>query len=245
MVNKPYRTIGLILLVIGTFLLAFLGLISIWGNIEAFVFNATIRSERPLSTLRCPAIITPKDKAVVSARILNSSDRELEMLIRTNISDGYVIFLREVPTTLTLKSGESGIVRVPISIEDAAYDRVVLVRMHQISRGSLPYKNASCGVIVFDLSWITGRQFVIAFFGLGTILSAIGLVILSKNQKIISKEQLISFRLLIGFTLLSPLLAVVGLQGWWLVGLLIATIWILLGIGLISQTMITSKRKND
>ena len=245
MVNKPFRTIGLILLVIGTLLLAFLGLISIWGNIEAFVFNATIRSERSLSTLRCPAIITPKDKAVVSARILNSSDRELEMLIRTNISDGYVIFLREVPTTLTLKSGESGIVRVPISIEDAAYDRVVLVRMHQISRGSLPYKNASCGVIVFDLPWITGRQFVIAFFGLGTILSAIGLVILSKNQKIISKEQLISFRLLIGFTLLSPLLAVVGLQGWWLVGLLIATIWILLGIGLISQTVITSKRKND
>ena len=245
MVNKPFRTIGLILLVIGTLLLAFLGLISIWGNIEAFVFNATIRSERSLSTLSCPAIITPKDKAVVSARIINSSDRDLEMLIRTNISDGYVIFLREVPTTLTLKSGESGIVRVPISIEDAAYDRVVLVRMHQISRGSLPYKNASCGVIVFDLPWITGRQFVIAFFGLGTFLSAIGLVILSKNQKIISKEQLISFRLLIGFTLLSPLLAVVGLQGWWLVGLLIATIWILLGIGLISQTMITSKRKND
>ena len=245
MVNKPYRTIGLFLLIIGTLLLAFLGLISIWGNIEAFVFNATIRSERSLSTLRCPATITPKDKAVVSARIINSSDRDLEMLIRTNISDGYVIFLREVPTTLTLKSGESGIVRVPISIEDAAYDRVVLVRMHQISRGSLPYKNASCGVIVFDLPWITGKQFVIAFFSLGTFLSAIGLVILSKNQKIISKEQLISFRLLIGFTLLSPLLAVIGLQGWWLVGLIIATIWILLGIGLISQTMITSRRKND
>ena len=244
MVNKPFRSIGLVLLVIGTFLLAFLGLISIWGDIEAFVFNAAIRSERPLSTLRCPAIITPKDKAVVSARILNSSDRELEMLVRTNISDGYVIFLREVPTTFTLQPGESDIVKVPISMEDAAYDRVVLVRMHQISRGSLPYKNASCGVIVFDLPWITGRQFVFAFFGLGTILSALGLGLLSQNQKIISREQLISFRLLIGFTILSPILAIIGLQGWWLLGLIIATIWILLGIGLISQTMITSKRKN-
>lgn len=242
MVKKPYQYLGLIFLIVGAFLLAFLGFISIWGDIEAFVFNAAIKSEKSLPTLRCPAIITPKDKAVVSARIHNSSDRELEMLIRTNISDGYVILLRQVSTTLTLKPGKSDVINVPISMEDAAYDRVVLVRMHQISRGSLPSRNSSCGVIVFELPWIAGRQLVIAFLGLGTILNTIGLVLLSINQKLTSKDRLISFRLLIGFTLLSPLLAIVGLQGWWLPGVLLATVWLLLGIGLISQSMMTLKR---
>lgn len=242
MLNKPYQHFGLILLIIGTLLLAFLGFISIWGDIEAFVFNAAIRSEKPLSTLRCPAIITQKDKAVVSARISNPSDRELEMLIRTNISDGYVIFLRQVSKTFYLKPGESEIISVPINIEDAAYDRVVLVRMHQIRRGSLPYLSASCGVIVFNIPWITGRHLVIAFMGLGILLSAIGLVLLSLNQKLISKNQIISFRLVIGFTLLSPLLAIIGLQGWWLLGVFLAIIWLLLGIGLISQTIMTSRK---
>jgi len=242
MMNKPFRTIGLILLILGTSLLAFLGFFSIWGDIEAFVFNAAIKSDRSLSSLRCPAIITPKDNPFVSARISNPSDRELEMLIRTNISDGFVILMREVPTTLTLEPGESGIVKVPISIEDAAYDRVVLVRMHQISRGSLPYKNASCGVIVFNLPWITGRQLVSAFLGLGIIFSIFGLIIMSANQQITSKTDLIGFRLLIGFTLISLLLATIGLQGWWLLGLLFGTVWLLLGIGLISQTMMKSQR---
>jgi len=114
--------------------------------------------------------------------------------------------------------------------------------MHQISRGSLPYKNASCGVIVFNLPWITGRQLVSAFLGLGIIFSIFGLIIMSANQQITSKTDLIGFRLLIGFTLISLLLATIGLQGWWLLGLLFGTVWLLLGIGLISQTMMKSQR---
>ncbi len=233
----------MIFLIIGTCLLAFLGIISIWGDIEAFVFNAAIKPDKSLSTLRCPAIITPKDDAVVSAKIENSSNRELEMLIRTNITDGYVILMKEISTTLTLKPGESETVSVPIYVEDAAYDRVVLVRMHQTRRGSLPYRNSSCGVIVFDMPFISGKQLVLLILVLGTILSGLGFWMFSTSQKLLSREQLISSRLLFGFTILSFLLSIIGLQGWWLVGVLLATIWVLLGVGLISQTAITPKNQ--
>lgn len=241
MESKIPRTLGLIFLITGTCLLAFLGILSIWGDIEAFVFNAAIKSNKSLSTLSCPSIITPKDNAVVSAKIQNSSDRELQMLIRTNISDGFVILMKEISITLTLKPGESDTVSVPIYVEDAAYDRVVLVRMHQIRRGSLPYRNASCGVIVFDIPFMTGKQIVVSILILGTILSGVGFWLFSTSQKLLSKDQLISFRLLIGFTVLSFLLSIIGLQGWWLLGLLTATVWVLLGVGLLSQTGLTSK----
>jgi len=245
MVKKPYRSLGSILLVLGTSFLAFLGFISIWGDIEAFVFNAAIRSEQSLSAFRCPAIITPKDDPFVAARISNPSDRELEMLIRTNISDGFVILMREVFTTTTLKPGESELIRVPINTEDAAYDRVVLIRMHQISRGSLPYRNASCGVIVFNIPWITGRQLVITLLGSGATLSIGALIILSTIQQKSSKSELINFRLLIGFVMISLLLAILGLQGWWLIGLLLGTIWLLLGVGLVSQNLMKIQKNVD
>jgi hypothetical protein len=243
MAPKTFQSIGLVSLIIGTCLLAFLGIISIWGDIEAFVFNAAIRSEKTLSTLNCPAVITPKDNAVVSARITNSSDRALEMLVRTNVSDGYVILMKEIFTTVNLNPGESETVSVPITVEDAAYDRFVLVRMHQIRRGSLPYLNASCGVIVFDAPFITGKNLTILILGFGTSLSVVGIWLFSLGQKRLSREQLITFRLLLGFTILSFLLSIIALTGWWLLGSLLAVVWILLGIGLLSQKALISKRK--
>jgi len=245
MENKSFRTLGLIILIIGAILLAFLGIISMWGDLEAMVFHSAVRSKENLSTLRCPAVITPQDDASVSARIDNPSDRELEMRLRTYVSDGYVIMLKEILTNFMLGPGESREVQIPISMEDAAYDRVVLVRMKQISRGPLPSADASCGVIVFDIPYITGSQFVIIILCLGILFGVGGLILWGINAKPIIGDQWKTFRLLIFFVTLSIFISISGLLGWWGLTLLLVVVWVLLGIGLIGQYALASRKKQE
>jgi len=233
--EKKLRTLVTTLLVSASLLFAILGIISTWGDIEATVFNATIKSEKPLSSLRCPAVITPIDDAFVSARIDNPSDRELEMEVRTYVSDGFVVLMKEITTNFYLKPGESEVICVPISVDDAAYDRFVLVRMHQIRRGSLPYLNASCGVVVVNIPILTGTQLVGLIIGLGLLLSAAGLTLWIKYVKPTKGEQLKTFRFLVYFLILSFLNLLTGLSGWWLLAIILAVVWMLLGIGIIGQ----------
>ncbi len=239
--KKSLRIVGLIFLILSAILFAFLGIISMWGDLEAVVFNSAIKSNKPLTSLRCPIVITPDDNAYVSARIHNSSDRELEMEIRTRVSDGSVVLMKEFTTNFVLKSGESEVVHVPISTADAAFDRVVLVRMHQISRGPLPYLNASCGIVVFNIPHITGNQFVILILILGTLFSAAGMTLWVLNAKPIEGNRLKTFRFLLFFTILACLLVLSGLFGWWMITLFLAIIWILLGMGKASQVVLNTK----
>jgi hypothetical protein len=245
MKKQAFKTIGLILLITGNLLFAFLGIISMWGDIEASVFNAAIRSEIPLSALRCPVIITPNDNAAVSARIHNPSDRELEMKIRTYVSDGYVILMKEIFTYFTLGPGETETVYVPIYVEDAAYDTVVLVRMHQLSRGPLPYMNASCGVIVFNIPYFTGTQLLILIISLGLIFCAAGIILLVRDAKLKLINPLETYKFFIFFTGLSSLILITGLLGLWALTLGLTIIWLLLGVGKLGQEALKEKLENE
>jgi len=240
--NKVFlRKLGSLFLLLSAFLFAFLGIISMWGDMEASVFNSAIKSDKPLSTLRCPVFITPNDDAVVSARIYNPSDRELEMEIRTYISFGSVVSMKEITTNFMLKPGESEVINIPITTQDTAFDRVVLVRMHQIRRGSLPYLNASCGVTLIRIPYIKGSQIVILILSLGTLLSAIGMTLWIVNTQPIVGDRLKTLIFLISFTALSILNCLVGLLGLWGLAMFITIIWVLLGIGKIGQLALKAK----
>jgi hypothetical protein len=243
MMNKYLRTLGWIGIITGACLVAVIGIIAMWGDIEATVFNAAIRSKKPLSSLRCPVVITPQDKASISARIHNPSDRELEMEIRTYISDGEVVLMKEFISNFVLKPDESEIVSIPIKTSHAAFDRVVLVRMHQIRRGPLPYLNASCGVIKLDIPLITGPQFVIITLSLGSLLSIVGWILWILNTKPIEGEKLKDLYYFGSFSIISILITLTAILGWWLLTVFLVVIWVLLGVGKITQSAITSRRK--
>ncbi|MGI6740504.1 MAG: hypothetical protein ACOX7C_03330 [Brevefilum sp.] len=235
MKKRKFRIFGAVLIFVGTILFVALGSISAWGDIEATFFNAALKSETRLSSLRCPAIITPRDDAYVSARIDNTSSRELEMETRTYVSDGYVTLMKEFITNFDLKPGESEVVRVPIGVDDAAYNMFVLVRMHQMKRGSLPYLNASCGVFSVNLPWIKGTQLITLVVGLGLLLSVLGLFIWIKNIKPVQNGQSGIFRALVVFQIVSFLNLLAGLFGLWALAVLLLVIWILLGIAIVNQ----------
>ncbi len=214
---------------------------AVWGDLEAFLFDAAISPDAPLTTLRCPILMTTAQTATVSATLRNTSDRTVNFHVRIHISLGFVTLMNEENNRLPLEPGQSGRLEWPVYPEDAAFGRVVLVRVHVLPNGPFPYRGAACGIVVVDLPGLSGD----AWYALGLVLSlagaAGGLVLwILGNRPLQGRALLIarSMGALAGVVALSVLVAALKL---WLVGLLGLIVAILL-VGAIIGHFVTTAR---
>lgn len=156
--NKRFGKVGLVLFTAGVLLsLLFVGL-AIWGDMEAALFDASIREDTSIKSFHCPILITTREEGIVRAVLSNPSDREVERYVQTNISDGHVTLMRRVITRLPLAPGESKELGFEVFPEDAAYDRIIFARTRVLRAGSLPSESSACGIIVVDLPGFSGGQ---------------------------------------------------------------------------------------
>ena len=239
--NKKVRSIGFGLFIVGTILLAFIGAVSVWGDLEATVFNAAITRRDRLTTLKCPAVITTNETGIVTASFYNPDDKSLDMETRTYVTDGYVVLMREIITKFTLAPGETSSVEVQVTADNAAYDRLILVRMHQQRRNPLPHRTASCGIMVVDIPFLTGTQFIILVVSVGILLSSGGLAFWALNTKPIVWERKKIFKTMIVFAAAALLMAALGLMGQWFVAIFIGIVWVLMGVEMIVRFSNQSK----
>lgn len=242
MKKKVFRIVGIISLVVGVFLIVFPGIISIWGDFEALSFNSTIRTDKTLSTLKCPVVITSKQNSTVSASFYNLADKSVDMEIRTYVTDGYVILMKQYISKFTFAPDESITISVPITPDDAAYERVVMVRMQQMSRRPFPSRSASCGIVVVNVPFLSGTQFVSLIISLGFIMTVGGITLYAFNARPINEYHLRVIRSLVYFTILSFLLTLTGMLGLWLLGLIIIILWIVMGIGIVAYFALIPKK---
>lgn len=242
--KKSLRIIGIVLFLFGTFLFVYIGALSIWGEIEASFFNSALRSDQPLKGLRCPAFITSNEIGKVSKEFINISEKSVDLEVRTYISDGYVTLLNEIIRKFTLAPGESEIVEVPFTEEDAAYKRIIMVRMHQMKRYSFPYQNASCGVVLINIPFITGTQFLIIATSLAAVCSVGGIVLWKVNAKPIIWKRSKIFKAMIFLLSTAIILTIFSLLNYWGIAIIITVIWLLMGTGMIWQFSTTSRKKD-
>lgn len=238
------RFFGITLFVIGTILFVLIGLFSIWGEVEASFFNAALKSDEPLKGLRCPVFITTNEIGTVSKEFINTSEKTVDLEVRTYISDGYVTLLNEIIREFSLAPGESELVKVPFSADDAAYNRIVMVRMHQMKRFSFPYQNASCGIILINIPFITGTQFLIITIALAVLCSGLGITLWAINAKPIIWDRLNLFKAMIILLATAIIMTITSLLNYWAIAIIIAVIWLLMGVVMIWQFSTTIRKKN-
>jgi hypothetical protein len=235
MKKKTARVLGSIVFIVGVLLFVFIGAISIWGDIEATFFDASLIQAKKLGHLNCPAVITSNETSEVTAKITNVDQRPVIIEVKAHVTDGFVTLMNEYKTDVSLEPGQSNIVDIPIAPENAAYGRLILVRVHQMKELTNPYQNASCGVVLVNIPFLTGNQFVILVMSLGILLTVGGLFIWALNSRPIILQRKRGLVAMIVFAAIAILLAIIGLAGFWLFGVFIAAVWLLMGIGLIWQ----------
>ena len=243
MKTKLLRIVGISLFLLGTFLFVVVGLISTWGDFEALFFNAAIKPQEPLKTLNCPIAISTNEIGTVSASFHNTDDDPLTLEIRAFVTDGFVTLMTEYDSDVYLEPDEVKSVEWIVTADDAAYDRLILVRVHQMKESPLPYMNASCGIVVVNVPFLSGTQFIILLLFLGVVLTSGGLFLWACQSKPIVWGKLKSFRGMIIFAVISCLVAVSGLLGFWGVSIIATVVWVSIGIGLMWQSMSAPKNK--
>jgi hypothetical protein len=227
--RKIMRPLGMLIFVVGIFLGVALSAIAVWGDLEASLFDTSIRGDEGLA-IKCPVMLTTREEAgTVSAAFTNSLSRPVTFTIRTNISQGYVTLIKKINSKLHLAPGETQTLKWPVNPDDAAYGRFILVRVYRSAKYPLPSRDGSCGILVVDLPYLSGNQifvFILTTSLLG-MAGGIGLWVVA-NRPLSKPRQDVAraMGVLAGCVLVGM---VASLSGRWLFGLFVFVITVLLG----------------
>jgi hypothetical protein len=226
--HKIQRALGVFTFAVGIFFgMALLG-IAVWGDLEASLFDASTRADASLTTLRCPVMMTAQEIGRVSATFENPLERPVTFTIRAHISQGHVTLMREINSKLPLEPGETQTLEWTVTPDDAAYGRLVLIRVRVSAKYPLPSRDASCGILVVDLPYFTGNQitaFALAAIVLSMVVGAGLWVVANRPLRGLAHEVTRAMGVLATSILVG---LVLGLLGQWLLGTLLLVITVLL-----------------
>ncbi len=151
-----------------------------WGVVEATQFDRNDPglqvADQPVDSFRCPLVVTTGEVGVVSASFTNPTELTRPRLVRTNISDGFIIARRELSTNLSLAPGETQTLTWEVTTEDAVWNRFIIVRVFAVrSAAAMPAQVSTCSIIAVDLPGIPGSWLATALLALGIFGSVGGL----------------------------------------------------------------------
>jgi len=227
--SQKHGKFGVVLFIIGSALGMILLGGSIYADFESTLFDVTTVKDSSFRPIRCPILLSSTELGKVSAVIRNPDDQPRELVVRTHITHGHLILLREEQEKIALDPGDSQRLSWEVSAEDAAYGHLILAKVIVFDDPSNPSHKGSCGIIVLELPGdLRGWQlfWMMYLLSVGGILS--GIRIWWKNERPYSSRRLESTRSILGLggiILLGLIFIVLGLwelgAGLFYIGLLL------------------------
>jgi hypothetical protein len=232
--NKGQRIIGAILFSAGLAIGYLIFGAAVWADFESSMFDTAIRGEKSLRTLRCPIVISDQETGTVSAAFHNSLDRPVQFAIRTRISQGFVTLMREEKALLPVEAGGTGRLEWTVTPDDAAYGSVILVKVLLQGNYPLPSRQATCGVLVLGLPFLSGSQALTLGVAVSLVLVALGGALWLVGSWPLDAGFELNLARAMGVLAVTMLVGMfVGFMGSWLLGLAVVVITALMIVELI------------
>jgi hypothetical protein len=235
------RTLGttasVVLFLAGAAISVTLLVIAIWADLEASVFDTSIKAEKTLRSMSCPMIMTTNEVGQVEASFTNHLERTIKPAVRVHISDGYVTYMREENAKFELAPQETKRLTWTVMPEDAAFGQFILVKVYRFQFNQIPSYQATCGIYVVDFDGLTGGQITWAAVGLGFIGLAGGTASFSMIERPLKKKRKSTASAMIVFSLVLLLGFVFSYLGFWLLSAIALVAMILIMCGSIAQLL--------
>jgi hypothetical protein len=232
--RQPLISLGTILFIFGSLLALWLLVASAWGDLEAMLFDSALGKDESLKTLNCPALITPSEIGVISATFDNESDFERKVIIQTRMTMGHSFLLTEQRDEFLIAPGESLDMEWEVFPNQAAYGRLILVRIYQFRSFSIPSRSGSCGIMLVNLPQFTGNQIFYGAFAIGLVLMAAGVGL---RMKVSGAQKSQVSRITNGLLFLGAEI-VIGILltflGNWMISVLMVVFAVIIIIGILS-----------
>jgi hypothetical protein len=220
------RTIGTLIFLAGQFIGIGLALTPIWGDFEGMSYFSNGAGYAPFGGLHCPILMAGSDTAAITATLDNRQDKEVQPYYEVEISG--ISETRSLEGQLTLAPHSSKTVQWTVDANDIDLGFFIIAKIDILPYAGNPLQEATCGIIVMNLGGLHSGQ----IFGWGLALSLIGMVFglglrETTEQTRTAKEGSTKNGLrATGITTCLAMLA--AFQGWWLIGLILCAITILL-----------------
>lgn len=240
-VNPKQKRVNIFILIgFSIFALISFGIlgISVWGDIEASVFDMNYRGEERLGSLTCPVFITTKESGKISAKISNPVKNTIKPSVRLHISSSQLAVPREENVKFQLGPNESKTLDWIINPEeDTQFGNMIYVKVYLFSNSTLPSRDATCGILVLDLPIGSGKSILYTGIGLSFVGMLANVGFWHRNNRLMTKRQRELFRAISILTVTIIVAVVASLFGHWLIGTLGIVVAFLLIVATISQML--------
>ena len=224
--NKNIHILSVLIFSTGVLLgTAFFGSAA-WADLEAVFYGFDKFASQTMSALKCPVLMTTTETGTISATFTNTTDQPLRPAIRVDISNPGLLTI--IKTTLSLAPGESQQLFWTVTSDDIVLERFIFAKVLMYAAYPLPAREGMCGILVIDLPGFTGSQIVIFAITASILSMSLGLALWRvSNRPLIGKAMATSraLNVLAGVILAGM---IVGLLGWWMLGVILLTVTVLL-----------------
>jgi hypothetical protein len=200
-----------------------LAVITIWNRLEAVRYYFTGAKYEPFNGLRCPVMIAPTEKGTVTAVFNNPTDKEDNFLYRAEISGD--ISTRQVEGQILVPPHQRKSIELIVNANDVDLRFFIFVKMTILPNALHHTQEAVCGIITVNLLGLTGTQLFTSALSLSFLGIAVGLGLWQKTST--NTDQNIR-RAMQALGLIVLLTMFAGFMGWWIAGLALSTIIVLL-----------------
>jgi hypothetical protein len=225
--KRLFRTLGIIFFSAGILVGMVMFILMNWAYFEAnFYFGNAGSADKTLTTLRCPLLMTTADTGAVTISVTNSTDRDLSLLIRTEIS--YSGAARSERTNYPLTAGETRRLSWTVTSDDMVFGHLIMARVFVYSVFTLPSRANTCGTVVVNIPGLSGIQLfaIVLAFSLACMATGWGLWLTGNRP--LQADGLIATWAMSIFTGVVLLGILAGCVGWWGAGLICAVASVLL-----------------
>ncbi len=229
--TKLRRTLSIVIFAAGAVLGLTLAGLSVWADIEAMYYGFDTIGDVTLPTLRCPVLMTRHETGRIHATFTGADDRSIQFLVRADISGPAL--LRSERSMLSLAPHEKQRVEWAVTADDIDLGFFILAKVGNYPAYQLPFREATCGIVVLGLPLLTGNQlFVLAAIGAALSLVAGLLGWQANNRPLLGRslDVAAAMRFALAVVLSGLLFSVLG---WWLATAFAVLVGLLLMVALL------------
>jgi len=220
---KTLRILGYILFFVGVIFSFALAVVSTWNRVEATNYYFSGATYPLFKGLHCPVMITRSEQGSVTAVFDNPVDQVDNVFYRVEISN--IAAPRRIADQIAVPPHGRERLQWGISAADIDLRFFVFVKITTQPNALRPTREATCGIAVLNIPGVTGNQIFMIAMALSLLGIGMGLGLLQRAN--LNAEPSTRYGLLVlGVVVLLALMS--GLIGWWLAGIALEIITILL-----------------
>jgi hypothetical protein len=220
------RTIGNAIFLLGITLGLALAIAAIWGDFEGMSYFYTGAGYDSFSGLNCPILMMRSETATASVRFDNPSDQEIKPYYEVGVSG--MASIRNFEGQITVPAQAIRNIQWTVDANDIDLGFFIFIQLRVLPVAGYSTREATCGIVVLDLSGLSGGQ----IFGFTLAASLLAMVIgfgLRESVTDLSSSNSVNFRNAMRAAGIAASLAMLmGFMGIWLIGLVFCAGTILL-----------------